>query len=133
MDREKYNLLYNNNKVVKYYDWSGRHYESQGGKLVVGFFFTHNGCLDNYLTYPEKRIILNVFPIKNLALDIPLYQIKNNFLVLANTGFPDFALTYRITIDEQEKSAKVIVEDYPALGESLMTEDEKKGLTYKFQ
>jgi len=132
MEREKYDDLFNNDEVVKYTDWSGRHYRSENGILVVVFFFAHRGYPDNYSSNPERRISLSVFPIENLNVEIPLYQVKNDFLVLANTDFPDYALTYRIKINEDAKSAKVLVEDYPLLGESLVTADEKTGLAITF-
>lgn len=129
MDKIEYDQLYHDEEVIKYYDCSGQFYKTKDGKLAIGFFFIHKGISNNYSLKPERRITLSVCPIEDLMVDIPLYRSKNNFLVLANTGFPDYALTYRITINENTKSAKVIIESYPVLGGNLITKEEKKGLT----
>ncbi|KAB1065950.1 hypothetical protein [Salibacter halophilus] len=132
MERNKYDTLYSDDNVVKYNDWSGRHFKSENGKLIVGIFFTHREYPENYSGFPQRRIVLTVFSFENLNIDIPLYQAKNNFLILTNKDFPDLAFTYRVKIDEDAKSATIIVEDYPELEKSLMTEDEENGLTVDY-
>jgi hypothetical protein len=128
MNREKYDSLLGNQEVIKFTNHSSKHFKSEDKKLIVGFFFIHEG-LPNYSLPPKTRIILKVSRAEEILPELSVVQGKNNLLILANSHDPSYACTYRITIDEITKSASVVIEDMPLLGEGLVTDDEKNGLS----
>lgn len=130
MDKETFNNLLKDNKVIKFEEWSGNgFFLSQNKKVVVNFSFDYNGYSRQVSTDSVKRITLYLFPIENLNVDIPLIKVPNEFVVLVNSNNENYALSYLITIDEEIKSATVKIKDYPERGLLGITDVEKQGLT----
>jgi len=128
MEDAKIKELKSDSQVIKFTSWSGGHFKSEKGTLIVMFYFMHAGLPETFAGAPDRRIGLHVHQSENLKMQIPFYQVKNDFLVMVNADNLPFALTYRVTIDEENKSAKVIIEDYPVLGGGLIGNAEVEGL-----
>lgn len=132
MTRERFEEILNDNTVIKFNECSGRYFSNQENKLVVVFFFMHRGFPKQFCSGPEKRIMLSVCSLDNYETDIPLTEIKESILIMVNSEYPEYAMTFIIKIDKTNRKVIVELKDYPKLGHGIITIDEKKGLESDF-
>lgn len=132
MDTERYNELFQDKNVVKFNCQKiiGKFFISQNELLVVDFIFDHENFKFTASTYPDKRLILKVYLYEkfNNKENQVLIKINREVMVLLNSNDKDYALTFRIKVDEDELSAEVKLVDWPQVASNLITKEEIDGI-----
>ena len=113
MNQERYEELLKDKSVLKFKEWSGRYFINKENKLVVGFFFMHKGYPKHSFSELEKRIILSVVSLGKFKTDIPLTEIQEESLVMVNSDYFEYAMTFIIKIDKTNRKVNVELKDYP--------------------
>jgi hypothetical protein len=80
----------------------------------------------------NKRIDFSIFPIEKLDDGNYPRTLFDSVLIMANSDSEAYALTYRITIDSQNRTAKIIIEDEPEFGGKLNSDEEREGIMISF-
>ncbi len=132
MEKHLIESIISDNKAIKFLQWSGQYFFFEPENLVIGFFFMHRGYPKNYFSDPDRRIILSVLPRGNLNIDIPLKSIEDTTKIMVNSDHPDYALTFLLTIDIGNRKVKVIINDMPELGKSIITNEEINGIEIEY-
>lgn len=132
MEKELFERIISDNKSIKFGEWNGQHFIFEPENLVIGFFFMHRGYPKNDFSEPDRRIILKVFPHNNLNVDIPLKAIEDTTIIIVNSDNYDYAFTFKLTVDIDNRKVKVKINDMPVLGQTIITDDEKHGIEIEY-
>lgn len=130
MNNDIFNNYLNDNQVIKFRNSNnGGYFLHSETKSVIYFGFFH-GDITNSIsgTTPKKRIFFNVFNLTNYQGQQSLSELKSKQYFLVNANDPEFAILFKVTINEQMSSIKLSLEKYPKLGKELITDDEKNGI-----
>lgn len=132
METNRFKVLLQSENVTKVNESNSLHLISENGKLIILFVFEHSGLPARSSNDPDRRIILEVFLTDNLNPQLTktkLRQVSNKSIVLVNSNNEDFAFTYTLLVDEERNNVELKILDLPRLGEMLITEEEKEGIT----
>ena len=124
MEKEKFEKLNDDDKVIKIETIGGGYFQDVKERIAIQFFFYHPGGFYGSNSIMNSRINFSIFPLKQLIDGIFPIAIHDSVLIMANADAEAYALTYRITIDEQSKTASVVLEDEPEIGGQLSSDDE---------
>ena len=126
MKKEKINKLKDDLSVIKLGETSLVHLLYPTDELVITFAFIYKGYPKLVSSDPFIRLMINAFPLKGVLVDIDFIEIKNDMLIMVNSDNDDYAMTFKISIDNKNKLVEVNMVDSPELGLEEITEDEKK-------
>jgi len=129
MEADYYQKHILDNKVIKLNTQSCIYLHSKEADMVIGVFFMHSGFPRHNFFDTNERILLDIFRKAVLTKNFPVLSIIDERKILANADHPNYALTYKVKVNEDDRSATIKIEDYPELGEELITMDEVEGLT----
>lgn len=132
MNKERFDELIKNPSIVKFGDLTGVYFINDTENIVIAFVFAHRGFPTPFYGDREERINLIVFPATELIEPMPSIKISNSLIVLANYDNPEYALTYEIILNSENKSVSVRILDMPELGDSIITKQELEGLTISY-
>ncbi len=132
MNKSRYKKLFNDQSVVKCCKTLGMYFKLKNERAVFSFSFSHNGSVTSEQLLPLERISLNICSNESFVDALMLPVVDSDILILANSDVVDYSLSYSLSIDEKKRVLRVVVEDYPLLAESFITEQEKSGLSLSF-
>lgn len=132
MDKAKFDELFYDKNVIKIATLGGEFFKDQKESIVVQFVFYHGGGCYIFPRLLDSRIAITIFPLHKLIDGINPRTIKNEILILANSETWDYALTYKITVDEEKRTVSVILQDVPEMGERFISSDELNGMTLSY-
>lgn len=100
--------------------------------LVIAFFFSHGGFPKDSASSLDKRVIIEAFPLSQLNIEIPLIPIEHSAIIKVNTEYPDYEMSYLLTLDPINRTVKVCINDMPKQGKSIITEEELNGINVQY-
>lgn len=130
MTKDLYDKYYNDPDVVKLGECMGAYFQSSDGKFAAFFMFMHFGFPNKHIE-GDKRIILSISPFdsfSSLFREKSMMKVEREKIILTNSNRPDYAISYRLEIDEDKECTKVTLLDKPRLGEVLITKEEIDGI-----
>lgn len=77
---------------------------------------------------PKKRVFLTTFSYNRLIKEIKAYPLVKPLTILANADTYEYALTYILTLDTEDKSIQLKLSDHPEMGEKFITQEEVNGI-----
>lgn len=131
MDKNKFETYFNDESVIKFGEWHGGHFTNTENNIVIFFAFLHRGLKNHIDIVNDKRIIFNTYNVEQHQGLKPLKNIGTTTLFLVNSHNSDFAIVFNISINSKDKTARLEMLEKPELGHSLITEDERNGMTIK--
>lgn len=129
MDQKRFEELLNDKNVFKIYTpIGGNIFKDSNEVCAIQFVFMHAGDFREHTLPPKKRIFLSVYPFEKLSKEIEAYPINNYILILANADNKDYALSYKLVIDQEQQLIKLKIEDWPTVGDRFVTYEEREGI-----
>ena len=104
-------------------------FRDSSNEIVIQFLFMHNGDPNNITLKPQKRIFLSTSLLKDFLKEIPTIPLQDNVTILANADIFDYALTYNLSINSEQRAINVKLVDAPNVGETFITQGETDGIT----
>ena len=132
MKREKFDELMADKTVLKVDTIGGGIFKDSNDIVAIQFLFMHAGDSPGRVLPPIKRIFLSTFPFENLIEEVKAYSIVDVLTILANADSYEYALTYNLSINLEQRIIKIIVEDMPNVGERLITQEEIDGIAIPY-
>lgn len=133
MDQKRFEDLLRDNNVFKIHtSIGGNVFKDSNEVCAIQFVFMHAGDIREHTLPPKKRIFLSVFPFEKLHKEIEAYSFNNSILILVNADDKDYALSYRLVIDEERQIVRLKIEDWPTLGKKFVTYEEREGIEENF-
>lgn len=133
MNTAKYEKLLNDKSVLKGGGQFVEHFLMPKEEIIIQFTFMYLGMDSNGYNYlPKKRINLHIFPKANLIDEIQPRLINQKTIILANAESQDYATSFELLIEQEQRGISVILLDEPYLGEKLITKEEKDGIVIKY-
>jgi len=132
MKIEKYQELLADEKVIKIGTIGGGFFKDRNNTIAIQFFFYHPGGFFQNNAISNSRITFSIFPLENLIEEIKPITIIDTILILANSDSLNYALTYRISVNEKERKVTAILLDKPEMGDRLISDDERTGIELSY-
>ena len=124
MNKQKYEDLLNNHNIIKYARDQGHSYLHLETNTVIHFSYFYYRFQHYLDKIEEKRIIFKAYPFRKYQGNpLPLIESEQCFLV--NSGDPNLAKLFKITIDKESRTAKLSLDEYPEFIDSLIDEDKR--------
>ena len=95
------------------------------------FAFVHRGSHNHWNGKLRRRILFNVIKANNYQGLNSLPKIKSIQYFLVNSNYPEYAMVFKIAINEEKGIIRLTLNKYLEQGNSLITKEEIMGLEFK--
>ncbi len=131
MEKEKYQNYLDNTEVIKISD--GIPVFLKNKNLSIDITYLHFGNQRVWPSNPKNvRLNVNTF-FGDFIPEIPTRIIGNETILLLNSSEEQLTHAWTLKVDYKNHKVSLSLKDYPKIGLSLISDEEKKGLIYNIE
>jgi hypothetical protein len=128
MKTDVFSYYTENKDVVKIDDGGHVFLQNDNLGIIVTYLFFGTNSIWNSDSI-NKRIIVSFFN-RDVHLTSNYLKIGKKITLLLDSNDPNYAHSWSLKIDESKKKISLVMEEYPNLGLSFITDEEKNGFFF---
>lgn len=131
MKPELLNEIKKDNSIIKI-DWKALlTFLNIEEKIIIHIIWVHQGW--NYFNInTRERFILKIIKKKDFQMQCNPIDLQEKVKILTNSEQAKFSSLYQLELNKSNKDVIFKLIEYPELGQSLITENEKSGFIIKY-